>query len=66
MSARRIDMHQIQEVIRLHRLGKSRRAIARQLRMGRNTIRAYLEKLEEAGLLEVSSVRRSVWTTTRC
>lgn len=55
MSARRIDMHRIQEVIRLHRLGRSRRVISRQLRMGRNTIRGYQEKLEMAGLLEGSA-----------
>ena len=45
-------MHRLQEVIRLHRLGRSRRAIAKQLRMGRNTIRAYLKLLTEAGVLE--------------
>ena len=55
MSARRIDMHRIQEVIRLHRLGRSRRVIARQLRMGRNTIRSYQEQLKKAGLLEGSA-----------
>ncbi len=35
MSARKSDMHQLQEVIRLHRLGESRRTIAGHLRMGR-------------------------------
>ena len=52
MSARRIDMHRVQEVIRLHRLGRSRRVIAGQLRMGRNTIRRYQRVLANAGLLE--------------
>jgi transposase len=52
MSARRTDMHRLQEVIRLHRLGQSRRTIARQLRMGRDTIREYLEAFSKAGLLE--------------
>lgn len=52
MSARRTDMHRIQEVIRLHRLGRGQRAIARQLRMGRDTIRSYQEKLQEADVLE--------------
>lgn len=47
-------MHRLQEVIRLHRLGQSRREIAKQLRMGRNTIRRYQEKLESAALLEGS------------
>ena len=52
MSARRTDMHRIQEVVRLHRLGQGQRAIAQQLRMGRDTIRAYQEKLKGEGLLD--------------
>ena len=35
MGARRTDMHRLQEVIRLHRLGASSRRIAKQLSMGR-------------------------------
>ena len=45
-------MHRIQEMIRLHRLGRGQRAVARQLRMGRDTVRTYHEKLGEAGLLD--------------
>lgn len=52
MSAKRTDMHRIQEVVRLYRLGQGQRSIAQQLRMGRDTIRTYEEKLREAGLLE--------------
>jgi transposase len=52
MSARRTDMHRLQEVIRLHRLGKSARRIARHLSMGRVTIRGYLEILARAGVLD--------------
>ncbi len=52
MSARRTDMHRIQELVRLHRLGQGQRAIAQQLGMGRDTIRTYQGKLREAGLLE--------------
>ncbi len=52
MSARRTDMHRIQELVRLHRLGQGQRAIAQQLRMGRETIRTFQGKLREAGLLE--------------
>lgn len=52
MSARRTDMHRIQELVRLHRLGQGQRAIAQQLRMGRETIRTYQGKLREAGLLD--------------
>ena len=55
MGAARIDMHRLQEVIRLHRLGRSGRAIARQLRIGRNTVGAYLDAVSEAGLLEGSA-----------
>jgi transposase len=44
-------MHRLQEVVRLHRMGRSTRVIARQLRMSRNTIRRYLEALERGGLL---------------
>lgn len=45
-------MHRLQEVIRLHRLGKSARRIARHLSMGRNTIGEYLDVLSRAGLLD--------------
>jgi transposase len=45
-------MHRLQEVIRLHRLGRSGRQIARRLRMGRETVRGYLEAFLEAGLLD--------------
>lgn len=45
-------MHRLQEVIRLHRLGRSQRTISRQLRMGRDTLRTYCEALSEARLLE--------------
>lgn len=47
-------MHRLQEVVRLHRLGQSRRTIARQLRVGRNTVARYLEALAAAGVLEGS------------
>jgi transposase/DNA-binding CsgD family transcriptional regulator len=45
-------MHRLQEVIRLHRLGRSCRGIARRLAMGRDTIRGYLAALAAASLLE--------------
>jgi len=48
----RTDMHRLQDLIRLHRQGEGSRVIARQLRMGRDTIRHYLRALQEAGLLE--------------
>lgn len=45
-------MHRVQELIRLHRLGTCTRAIARQLGMGRDTVRTYLRRLRAAGLLD--------------
>jgi transposase len=45
-------MHRLQELVRLHRLGRSDRDISRLLRMGRDTIRGYAESLTKAGLLE--------------
>ena len=44
-------MHQLQEMIRLHRLGRSRRQIARQLGVGRDTIRAHFEAVANADIL---------------
>jgi transposase len=45
-------MHRLQELVRLHRLGRSARDMSRLLRMGRDTIRGYAEALALAGLLE--------------
>jgi len=45
-------MHRLQDLIRLHRQGEGSRVIARQLRMGRDTIRHYLRALREAELLD--------------
>ncbi len=47
-------MHQLQEMVRLHRMGRSRRQISRQLRVGRDTIRSYFEALDKAELLNGS------------
>lgn len=52
MSARRTDMHRLQEAVRLHRLGQSRRQIARQLRVGRDTIARYFVAFEKADVLD--------------
>jgi transposase len=52
MSAKRIDMHRLQDLVRYHRMGRSARGIARLLHMGRNTTRGYLEALEKAQLLD--------------
>ncbi len=45
-------MHRLQDLIRLHRQGEGSRVIARQLRMGRDTIRHYMRALKEAALLD--------------
>jgi len=45
-------MHQLQEAIRLHRLGQSKRQIARQLQIGRDTVARYFVAFEVAGVLD--------------
>ena len=45
-------MHRLQDLIRLHRQGEGSRVIARQLRMGRDTIRHYQRVLKAADLLD--------------
>lgn len=47
----RIDMHTLQEFVRLARMGTKYRAIARMLRISPNTEREYRKALEAAGLL---------------
>ena len=61
-------MHRLQELVRLHRQGRPARAIARLLRMGRNTVSRYSEALRSAELLDgdpgdlpdVSALREAV------
>ena len=48
---KRTDMHRLQELVRLHRLGTGVREVARLLRMGPNTERQYRLALAQAGLL---------------
>lgn len=45
-------MHRLQDLVRLHRQGLPARAIARLLRMGRNTVARYAEALRSAELLD--------------
>ncbi len=52
MGRQRTDMHRLQELVRLVRLGCGARQVARLLSMGRDTIRAYAGALGKAGLLE--------------
>src|SRR5690606_27827962 len=51
-SVRRISMHWLQELVRLHRVGEGAREVALQLRMRPNTEREYRQVLAAAGLLE--------------
>jgi transposase len=62
MGNRRLDMHRLQEVIRLHRLGESGRSIAKPLKIGRNTNSAYVEAISKAGLLEGPANLVPLWT----
>ncbi len=52
MSAKRADMHRLQELVRLHRMGTGSRERARLLGMGRNQERRYRAALADAGLLD--------------
>ena len=52
MGRRRLDMHRLQELVRLHRLGEPCREVARSLLMSPNTERKYRLALEGEGLLE--------------
>jgi len=52
MSARRVEMERLRELVRLHRMGVGNKEVARLLRMGPNTERAYRLALEAAGLLQ--------------
>ena len=52
---RRISMHRLQELVRLHRLGEGAREVARKIGMSPNTEREYRRALEQAGVLEGDS-----------
>jgi len=51
MAARRIVVHRLEELVRLHRMGTGAREVARLLKMSPNTEREYRRLLEAAGLL---------------
>ncbi len=51
MSARRKDMHQLQELVRLHRMETGAREVARLLGISPNTERRYRRALDAAALL---------------
>lgn len=52
MPAERTDMHTLQELVRLHRLNKPARTVARLLGLSPNTERKYRLQLSSAGLLD--------------
>jgi transposase len=52
MSQRRLEMHRLQELVRLHRMKTSVREVARLLRISPNTERAYRLALTAKGLLD--------------
>lgn len=56
MSAPRVDMHRLQELVRLYREGSGVRERARLLKMSTRTERKYRSALARAGLLEGDSV----------
>lgn len=51
MTARSVEMHRLQELVRLHRLKTSAREVCRLLGMGRTTEWHYRQALGKAGLL---------------
>ncbi len=51
MTARSVEMHRLEELVRLHRLKTSAREVCRLLGMGRTTEWRYREALAKAGLL---------------
>ena len=76
MSAKRTDMHRLQEAVRLHRLGQSRRQISRQLKIGRDTLARYFAAFAKvpswtAKLMSFPSsrvfapLRKSTWNVSR-
>lgn len=52
MTARSVEMHRLQELVRLHRLKTSAREVCRLLGMGRTTEWHYRHVLSQAGLLD--------------
>jgi transposase len=52
MSAARMEMDRLMELVRLHRMGKPRRELCRMLVMSPKTVTKYVAALRSAGLLE--------------
>lgn len=55
MTAERLSMRKLREVLRLHALGHSKRAIGRSLKISHNTAALYLRRAAEAGVSWPSS-----------
>lgn len=52
MSWNAIEMHRLQELVRLHRMHTAKRDVARLVGVSPNTERQYRQALEQAGLLD--------------
>lgn len=50
MAAERLSMRKLREVLRLHALGHSRRAIGRSVQISHNTAALYLRRAEQVGV----------------
>ena len=51
MSKNRVEMHRLQELVRLHRMGTRYREVARLIQMSPSTEIRYRKALQAAGLL---------------
>ena len=49
---KRVELHRLEEMVRLHRLGTTKHEVARMLVMSPNTERVYRGALAAAGLLD--------------
>jgi transposase len=65
MPVERMDMHRLQDLVRLHRLGVGARTVARRLRMSPNTERQYRRALAAHGLLAGDATALPELTTLR-
>jgi DNA-binding transcriptional regulator YhcF (GntR family) len=62
MAGNGLNMKEIDEVKRLHKLGLGKRQIARTLRLHRNTVSKYLEELKEGPVLAPLALQEANWT----
>ena len=58
MAGRRVGMHRLQDLVRLHRMGTGAREVARLLGMSPNTERLYREAVGAEGGIAISKHSR--------